>query len=225
MKADELKPRPHATCIAPRSLHLFVSRRILSVLILVAAVISAGCVWSVPEPVLVREPRPETIPLRIGVYYSPEFRNFTYRHHFSDTAWILGKPSVQLFHEALTLLFIEVVEVPRPGSGQTLRDDLAGVIEPRIVSADAVYTSDEHTQKERALVSPVHITYGFALSSPRGERVASWEITGRGEEPDWNPLKRNFGLAMREAAWNFTSGFRDVPEVQRWLAEQAGRQD
>jgi hypothetical protein len=33
-------------------------------------------------------------------------------------------------------------------------------------------------------------------------------------------VKRNFERAMREAAWMLTSGFRDVPEVRRWLEEQ-----
>jgi len=38
-------------------------------------------------------------------------------------------------------------------------------------------------------------------------------------------LKRNFEHAMREAAWKFTSGFRDIPEVRRWLAEQSVRKN
>jgi len=208
----------------------------LSVLVLLAAAISAGCVWSVPEPVLVREPRPVPVLLRIGVYYSPDFRSFTYRHHFSDTAWILGKPSVQLLHEALALLFIEVVEVPRPGSGPSLRGDLAGIIEPQIVSAAAVYISDEHLQAGLQ-VMPVHVTYGFTLYSPSGEPMASWDVTGRGEEPTStssplasgstaiSTLKRNFEHAMREAAWKLTSGFREIPEVRQWLAKQAVHTD
>jgi hypothetical protein len=192
-------------------------------------VISAGCVWSVPEPVLVREPRPETIPLRIGVYYSPEFRSFTYRHHLTDTAWVLGKLSVRLLHEALTLLFLEVVEAPRPGSGPSLRDDLAGIIEPRIVSAAYEYGFPELSGE--APNFPVHVTYGFTVYSPRGEPVTSWNVTGRGNQRFGNPLavisdpRGNFELAMREAAWKCTSGFRDVPGVQQWLAKQGVRNE
>ena len=222
MKANELKQRPHATWLAPGSLRLFQPRKVRSVLVLLAAAISAGCVYSVPEPVLIREPRPDPIPLRIGVYYPPEFQSYTYRHHFSDTAWILGEPSVKLIREALALLFIEVVDVPRPSSGTGLRGDPAGVIEPRIASAEAVYWSEEHI-KAGVAVQPVHVNYGFTLYSPRGESVASWDVTGRGEEPNSNPLaavstlERNFERAMQKAAWKFTSGFRDIPEVRRWL--------
>jgi hypothetical protein len=236
MKPNELKQRPHATWLAPGSLRLFQPRKVLSVLLLLATLISAGCAFSTPEPVLIREPRPDPVPLRIGVYYSPEFQSFTYRHHFSDTAWILGEPSVKLIREALALLFIEVVEVPRPSSGTGLRGDLAGVIEPRIASAEAAYRSEEHL-KAGLIVKP-HVKYGFTLYSPRGESVASWDVTGRGEEPTSassplaaagyttiSTLKRNFEHAMQEAAWKFTSGFRDVPKVRRWLAEQASRKD
>jgi hypothetical protein len=230
MKATDTASRPPRLWLAPGHWRPFGPCWILPVLVLLAAAISAGCAFSTPEPVLIREPRPNPIPLRIGVYYSPEFQSFTYRHHFSDTAWILGEPSVKLIREALGLLFIEVVEVPRPGSGPILRGDLAGTIEPRIVSAEAVYWSEEHI-KARVVVQPVHITYGFTLYSPRGESVASWDVTGRGERPSSNllaavsTLKQNFEQAMREAAWKLTSGFREIPEVREWLAGQAVRKD
>jgi len=230
MKTAELKLCPPEPWPAPWRPRRFGPRRMLSVLVLLAAAISAGCVWNVPEPVLIREPRPEPVPIRVGVYYSPEFQGYTYRHHFSVTAWILGEPSAKLIREALALLFIEVVEVPRPGSGPILRGDLAGTIEPRIVSAQAVYFSEEHI-KAGVDVQPVHITYGFTLYSPRGESVASWDVTGRGERPSSNLVdadsnrKQNFEQAMREAAWKLTSGFHEIPEVRRWLAEQASRKD
>ena len=195
---------------------------------LAVAAALAGCVFSVPEPALVREPRPEPVPLRMGVYYPPELRSFTYRHHLTDTAWILGKPSVRLLGAALSLLFADVVEVPRHGAGPSPGAHVAGVIEPRLVSASAVYWSDEHVKRGER-VQPVRVTFGFTLYTTDGARVAPWEVTGRGEEPVVNPLggvqtlKRNFEHAMREAAWNFTRGFRDVPEVRRWLEERGVR--
>ena len=67
---------------------------IVGIILLVMLV--AGCVWSVPQPAVIREPRPAPLPLRIGVYHSPDLRGFTYRHHLTDTTWVLGKPSVPL---------------------------------------------------------------------------------------------------------------------------------
>jgi hypothetical protein len=228
MKAANAASRLPRLWPAPGNRRPFGPRRMLSLLLLLAAAISAGCVWSVPEPVLVREPRPEPVPLRIGVYYSPEFRSFTYQHHPAATTWILGEPSVRLLHEALTLLFIEVVEVPRPGSGPSLRGDLAGIIKPRIASAAAVYGHDYVMVMAEIDVS-AHVTYGFTVYSPSGEHVASWDVTGQGKVSSGNlidaasPLKQSFEHAMREAAWKLTSGFRDISEVREWLTEQAVR--
>jgi hypothetical protein len=182
-----------------------------------------------PEPVLVRAPRPEPVPLRIGVYNSPEFQDFTYRHHATDIGWVLGKPSVRLLNEALGLLFVEVVEVPAPGSKPNLRSDLAGTIAPRIVSAEAVYLSGEVVNVgSRVLqIQPVRVTYGFTLYSRSGKPEASWEVTGRGREPvddddgAITTLKRNFERAMAEGARKLVNEFRDVPEVRQWLANQA----
>jgi hypothetical protein len=184
-----------------------------------------------PEPVLVREPRPQPVPLRIGVYNSSELQDFTYKHHLTDIGWVLGKPSVRLLNEALALLFVEVVEVPRPASGPNLRSDLAGTIAPRIVSAEAVYMSGEVVNVgTRVLpVQPVQVTYGFTVYSRSGKPVASWEVTGVGKEPVDNgaisTLKRNFERAMAEAARNLVNGFRDIPEVRQWLAERGVPKD
>jgi hypothetical protein len=194
----------------------------LAGVILIAA-LSAGCAWSVPQPSLIREPRREVVPLRIGVHYPPELRGFTYRHHFTDTAWVLGKPSVQLLSDALGLLFGEVVEVPRRPSDADPARDVAGVIEARITSAGFRYPRPG----ERAI--PTEITYAFTLYAPGGAPVASWTVSGAGAEPIDNPLgavgalKRSFERAMREAAWKLTSEFRDVEDVRRWLAAQGVR--
>jgi hypothetical protein len=206
------RPRPFATCTMFGGVALGV------------ALLLAACVWTVAEPVLIREPRPEPVPLYIGVYFPPELRSFTFRHHITDTAYVLGEPSAQLLNEALALLFTEVVEVPRPGSGPGPRGDLAGIIEPRIISAGFKWSL------EKSGPFPTQITYGFTLYSRRGETVASWDVTGQHNEPaSGNPLaavgfvRRNFELSMREAAWKFTSGFRNVPEVRQWLEKQGVR--
>jgi hypothetical protein len=108
---------------------------------------------------------------------------------------------------------------------------MAGIIAPRIVLAKAVYWSGEVVSVgTRVLpVLPVQVTYGFTVYSQSGKPVASWEVTGRGKEPADNgaigTIKRNFELAMAEAARKLVNGFRDIPEVRQWLAEQGVRKD
>jgi hypothetical protein len=149
----------------------------------------------------------------------------------------LGEPSVRLLQGALALLFAEVVEVSRPEGTLAQRNDLAGVIELRIESASyqiprVVGAPPSPQDAPAGVLATAQITYGLALYSRGGNRVGSWTVTGRGHTlpPDgvfWvasatESVKRSFERAMREAAWMVTSGFRDVPEVRRWLLEQGG---
>ena len=190
----------------------------LAVAIALVVLLAAGCVWSVPEPALIREPRPESVPLRVGVYHSPEFRAAKYRHHLTDTTWVLGEPSARLLDDALAMMFAEVVHVSRPPAEAPPPAGLAGLIEPRIASAGFRYPR----VGEQAF--PTHVAYAFTLYGSDGKPVASWTIEGTAAEPVGNPLeavanvKRNFEHAMRDAAWKLTREFRDVPEVRRWLA-------
>jgi len=165
-----------------------------------------------------RVSRPDPVPLRIGVYFPPELRDFTYRHHATDTGYVLGEPSVRLLKEELGLLFSDVVESPLPASDSNLPKGLAAVIEPRISSAGFEFK-----------VWHAHVTYSVILHTPNGERVASWKVTGWGRKAVTNPfaiielITRNFETAMQEAALELTLGFRHVPEIQRWLDEQGVR--
>ncbi len=185
-------------------------------------VLTAGCVWSVPEPALIREPRPESIPLRIGVYHSPEFRAAKYRHHLTHTTWVLGEPSVRLLDDALSLMFSDVVRLARPPA-EAPPSGLAGVIEPRLLSAAFRYP------RAGEVAFPTHVAYAFTLYRPDGSTVASWSVNGASGEAVSNPLgavasiKRNFEQAMREAAWKLTREFRDVPEVRGWLESHGVR--
>jgi hypothetical protein len=177
-------------------------------------------VWSVPQPSLIREPRPRVVPLRMGVYHPPELVGFTYRHHLTDTTWVLGRPSVTLFNDALALLFAEAIEVPHRPSPTTPILDVAAVIEPRIMSAGFRYPR----AGQRSLSA--HVIYVVTLSAQHGAHIASWSIDGTAAEPLENPrdavgiVKRSFEGAMSEAAWMLTTGFREIAEVRQWLAAE-----
>lgn len=185
-----------------------------------------------PQPVLIREPRPEPLPLRIGVHYPHDLRTFSYQQkepRVLMTSFTLGEPSVRLLHEALALLFLEVVELST-AAPSGLRDDLAGVIEPRIAAASYSFTAQGPGTVcvgERCTITGANISYGFTLHSRHGVPLASWVVSGTGDTGAGvtlgDKVGRSFEQAMREAAWNLTSGFRDVPEIRRWLEEQGAR--
>lgn len=202
-----------------------------------AAVMVAGCATIVPEPALIREPRPEPVPLVVAVHYSDEFRSLVYRKTSGPrvfNAFALGESSVKLLDEALALLFVRVVRVS--GLPPTVRGEnaVAGVIEPRI--AEASYEvppppggspAPAYVVQDRILAR-ARITYAFTLYSSEGKQLASWHVSGHGVgmaevytgvELAYRHVQRSFEHAMREAAWKLTSEFRAMPDVRRWLDE------
>jgi hypothetical protein len=178
-----------------------------------------------PEPVLIREPRPHQIPLVVGVYYPEAFRELTYKPppppFFSDSVSI-GDASVRLFDEALTLLFKQVVLLPGPLSPGVSPPNVAAVIEPSISTVNLWHPPLGQLPSSGPLSIRTIVAYAFTLSTPEGERLATWNVAGEGVHifgvETWNTaVKDSFERAMREAAWILVSGFRDVPDVARWL--------
>ena len=192
------------------------------------AALVACCATVVPEPVVIREPRPECVPLVIGAHHSQEFRRSSVRLAAVTGRWrtfAVGEPSVKLLDEALTLLFARVVEVSEFPPKIASESAVAGVIEPRIAEVSITLSRDR--QSQRVAQTSALITYVFTLYSREGQQLASWQVSGRGVENlphvgthlDWPKVvgKPRLEQAMREAAWKLTSEFRSVPGVPRWL--------
>ena len=201
----------------------------------VAAAWVAGCATVVPEPVVIREPRPQPIPLVVGVYYPEEFLGFVHSQEHRKgreltvgellvPPFAVGEASVKLLDEALGLLFTQVVRVPGLPPGVPGASNLAGVIEPRIVGVSYTPPVGAPTKGVFAytgLRATTSITYGFTLYSVNGEQLASWGVWGYGVGVDsWlsrRAVLRSLEEAMREAAWKFPESFRNVPEIRGWL--------
>ena len=122
-------------------------------LLAVTAVLLAGCANQVevqgqfPAPVL------DKLPLKIGVYYDPEFRS----HEFYDEAdsreevdWIVrtGEAQVEMYNTLLPGMFEEVVmlnELPRRDRVDTVLDqDLDAVLVPHV--QELQYSIPNHTK-------------------------------------------------------------------------------
>ena len=196
-------------------------------------VLLAGCGTGL-NPVVIREPRPEPVRLAMGVYYHDALRSFRYvrirdpRGGQADAPFRVGDASVRLFDDALGLLFERVVTVSSMAPGDAIDGGPAAVIEPRIVSA----TQQTGGGGPNTTSARTTIVYELRLYSTGGQPLATWTVTGPGaatsgtspvEMATWNVNQRSIELAMRDAAWNFTTGFRDVPDVRRWLEQRGVR--
>ena len=174
-------------------------------------------------------PRPEgvvTIPVSVGVYYSPETLDFTHLYEWYGDfggrevyAFPLGRPRRLVFDDALSMMFREAVPVDRLPTVEDGGPSIAGVVE---VGVDAVQVSGLPVI---TFTSWAEITYKFSLFSADGSKLATWRVTGVAEKTQeslpWgrphSAIIEAVEFAIQDAAAKFMTHFRDVPEVRRWL--------
>lgn len=110
------------------------------------------------------------------------------------------------------------------------KSPMAGIIEPGI--AEVSYEVPSGGVSGDPVLARAMITYVFTLYSGEGERLASWQVSGRGVETPsakigaslaHRSVQRSFEQAMREAAWKLDNDFRSVPGVARWLEGQGAK--
>lgn len=185
----------------------------------VAALIS-GCSHAIPLKASVdRPPNINKLPLMIGVYYSPEFRTYQHARARGQVQFVApqGQASAALFDQVLPMIFESVVPVPSRPPLAEASPKVAAVIEPKIEEFDFDFPWTPFGSYTAQIV------YRLTLHSPEGTPFASWTVKGSGERGSGlaathAPLiGEAVDLAMQDAAMKFMVGFRDIPEVRRWL--------
>jgi len=193
--------------------------------VVLAVTVLAGCSsTAMPDARLETSPAVEPLPMALGVYYPPELRDFHFSHNFGDGGiiidYILGPPSITLFDQVLSAMFARTVssaEDPARSSGNA---DVAATIALRIERFQPSYRAGGVSPLE---FIDIEIVYRATLFSSPGHRVADWTIGGFGSG---RPLAFSWSddtgavaaIAMRNAAASFIAGFRQQPEVAKWLA-------
>lgn len=196
-------------------------------LLALAALVLAGCANEVvvegefPQPVL------EKLPIKLGVYYDPEFRS----HEFFDEAntreetdWIVrtGEAQVKMYNTLLPGMFDEVVmlnELPRRDRVDTVIErDLDAVLVPHV--EELQYSIPSHTKIN---VFEIWLRYRYELYAPDGELLAEWSMTSYGKTPTAflqtaeGAVNLAAIVALRDAGANFAMNFTRVPEIQDWI--------
>ena len=194
---------------------------------IIACALFAGCANKVvvkgefPTPVL------EKLPLTLGVYYDPEFRN----HEFFDEAtsreetdWLVrtGEAQVQMYNTLLPGMFEKVVmlnELPRRERVESVADEgVDAVLVPHV--AELQYSIPNHTKIN---VFEIWMRYRYELYAPDGELLADWTMTSYGKTPTAFLQSAEAAVnlaavvALRDAGANFAMNFTSVPEVKLWM--------
>jgi hypothetical protein len=165
----------------------------------------------------------EQLPVRVGIHYSPEFRE--YRHTETrgniDYEVNLGPAHVTNLDWLLKAMFRELVPVDDPARAAEIRPPLAFVLEPKF--EEYSFLTPKDVAGEAFIVT---IRYLLTLYDGAGARVDSFTFTGYGREKartlaSKEPLAVATQRAMRDAGAKVAVELTDQESV-RLLLQGAG---
>ncbi len=167
----------------------------------------------IPSPVVSR------MPVKMGVVYSDELRNYIYEEDSEDRPeWKIdsGASHLALFQQIFTSMFEETTEV-------TTTDTDAGVdavLLPSVAEMQFALPAETKTDFYEAWVK-----YNMELYDRDGNTIANWSVTGYGKSSTEFMKSRDKGLnaavnqALRDAGARFALGFPKIADVGAWLEQ------
>jgi hypothetical protein len=170
-----------------------------------------------PPPLL------EQLPVRVGVHYSDEFRNYVHKETRGsiDYEVTLGAAHVTNLDWLLKAMFREIVHVDDPTRVADIRPPVAFVLEPKF--EEYSFLTPKDVAGEAFIVT---IRYLLTLYDSGGARVDSFTFTGYGREKartlaSKEPLAVATQRAMRDAGAKVAVELTDQDAV-RLLLRGAG---
>ena len=169
---------------------------------------------SVPPPLV------DALPLRAGLYYSPEFRNYAAREERWSTKWevSLGAGHVAAIDRLARAMFANLVPVADLTKPPQPPLDL--ILEPRFEEYDFVTPRDAGAE-----IFAVTIKYRINVYDGAGRLIDSLVLTGYGNEnagglTSTKPLTVATRKAMRDAGAKFAIEFPEQPVVQKLVRHE-----
>ncbi len=180
-----------------------------------------------PKPDLAVLEPVKAIPRNMGIYFSPDFKQYEFRYEgFKTTGdpgdkatFAIGAASVGLLQKVFQGLFSHtetVAKRPPPIGGTRTLD---GVIEPNI---EAFTLSSAKEQPRRDRRYRTRLTYRFTLYTRDGKIAVFW-VSGYGSRmgrtlaTDNKIYEEATDDAMKNLAKSLTAEFSNIPEVQAWI--------
>jgi hypothetical protein len=172
---------------------------------------------AIPPPLV------ERIPVVVGVYLSPEFRDKVYREDRDGggVAIAIGKAQSEGFMRLMTAMFERAVPVPSPEAGAGTDPAIRGVIEPVLEDFAFVTPADSGTD-----VYAVSLRYRVNGYKPDGQFTESWTFTGYGAAASGGmlgigteALQKATQLALRDAGARLATELREQAVI-RGLMQQ-----
>lgn len=200
-----------------------VARRLAAALLAACALPLAACgparfeaSPTIPPPLV------ERIPVVVGLYVPPAFRDQVHEEKRWGTQWIisLGRPQTDGFTRLMNAMFLRVVPVAAPDAGARTDPEIRGVIEP--VLEDFAFVTPRDAGAAFYAASLRYRVNGY---SPTGQLRESWTFTGYGSVPTTalptggtELLQQATALAMRDAGAKLAAELHEQAIVRGLLS-------
>jgi len=195
----------------------------------VCLIVSAGCNTNVTVEGSLPTPLVRKLPLKMGVYFPPAFRDFTHQEKiYEQGTWTvdMGTQNLEFFRSMFTAMFdqaveIQVLHIPtgdEVGAGSVLvPEDLDGIIVPEIAKYGFLTP-----QISGLSFFSASIHYRISIYDKAGNLAVNWVVVGYGKSPtsmfgDGEALKDATILAIRDGGARIAIGTYQHPAVLKWL--------
>jgi len=180
----------------------------------------AGCGTTAVAPrTELPPPLIDRLPVRVGIYYSKEFREYVHKEKRGDVDYevTLGPAHVQNLDWLLNAMFGEVVPVEDPTRVADIQPPLTMVLEPKF--EEYSFLTPRDVAGDAYIVT---IRYLLTVYDGSGGRVDAFGFTGYGRESSGSlgsekPLKLATQRAMRDAGAKVAVEFTDEESVRLLL--------
>jgi hypothetical protein len=199
-----------------------IPQRLFLTSLLLALFALGGCTHTLYIDTDFPNPLIEKFPHTVGVYYSPEFKDYIYQEESKDrTKWVIESGPAQelLFDTMLEGMFTKVEHLESlPPWDATPQANI--ILAPTV--EDFQYTLPRETKIK---VYEIWIKYNVQVYTPDGALIADWILTSYGKTPtgfmqsDDGALHQAIVVSLRDAGANLVLNFAKVPEIRAWLVQ------
>ncbi len=193
-----------------------------SLTVIVLALLLNGCSNSVNLRTQSEVPTPlvSKIPLRLGLHFDEQFRDYVYEEDTEDRPeWRIdnSQSRLNLVEQVLSSMFENVQTVSgidTPDAG-----NVDAVISPQVEEMQLALPGETYTEFYEAWIK-----YNIRLYDPGGDLVAEWPVTGYGKATKGFLDSRDTGLntaineALRDIGAKLALKFPQAAPVKQWLA-------
>jgi hypothetical protein len=154
--------------------------RYITIIALLFALFSqAACTTNVTVAGSLPTPLIKQIPVRVGVYYSENFKSYEHKEVLPESGSYridLGVQNLSFFRNLVQALFVEVIELDSPQLSEAQKESIDVVLVPEIAKYGFLVPAISTLTFYEA-----SIEYRLAISDTDGNSVGDWNIVGYGK--------------------------------------------